>query len=266
MTSAAPSVERSPLRLSWHHAGQPLPLRRVRPLGRSAALAKGMQAPPWHATGKADEPFHFCDAVRRLCTDVVARTSELAHIDVTRILFGFTQARNNRPHGLQARVTPLRFRHGQLTRRHRGVVFQVQRVFVDGREMLYLMTFCLPRFLNQEFDDKFVTLFHELYHIGPAFDGDLRRHAGRCTVHTHSQRCYDEQMAKLARRYLAGRPAPELHAFMRLNFAQLVARHDSVVGAVVPRPKMVPVVAAARHDSPRDKSRGELRSCSLDTT
>ena len=66
-----------------------------------------------------------------------------------------------------------------------------RRIFVDGVEMLYLMTFCLPRFQNQPFEDKLVTLFHELYHIGPAFDGDLRRHAGRYAVHSGSQRRYD---------------------------------------------------------------------------
>jgi hypothetical protein len=118
-------------------------------------------------------------------------------------------------------------------------------VFVGGREMLYLMTFCLPRFLNQAFDDKFVTLFHELFHIGPAFDGDLRRHAGRYAVHSGSQRRYDEHMAELARAYLAAGPDPDLHAFLRLNFAQLRARHGSVVGVVVPRPKLVPVPEAA---------------------
>jgi hypothetical protein len=248
MPSAAPTIARParpPLRLCWHHARCPLPVRAVRTPAPLPALTTGMKAPPWHHTGPAGEPFDFCAAVRRLCTDVAARTPELAHIDTTRILFAFTQARNARPHGLQARVTPLRFRSGSLTRRHRGVTFQVQRHFVDGVEVLYLMTFCLPRFLNQDFDGKFVTLFHELYHISPQFDGDLRRHAGRCEVHTSSQRRYDEQMAKLARAYLADRPGPDLHAFLRLNFAQLVARHGCVLGTVVPRPKMVPVPAPA---------------------
>ena len=117
----------------------------------------------------------------------------------------------------------------------------MQRLFVDGREILYLVTFCLPRFLNQYFDDKFITLFHELYHISPAFDGDLRRHPGRCGIHTHSKRLYDEHMADLARRYLSNGAEPSLHAFLRLNFAQLQQRHGSVVGVMVPRPKLVPV-------------------------
>ena len=132
-------------------------------------------------------------------------------------MFGFTQARNGRSHGLQARVTPLRFHGGRLIRRHRGVPYQVQRFVVDGSDVLYLMTFCLPRFLNQSFDDKLVTVFHELFHISPRFDGDLRRHAGRYAVHSHSQRRYDQHMAKLARAYLATDPDPELHDFLRLN-------------------------------------------------
>ena len=53
---------------------------------------------------------------------------------------------------------------------------------------------------------------------------------------------YDEKMAKLARAYLARRPDSERLAFLRLNFAQLQRRHGSVVGIMVPRPKIVPVI------------------------
>jgi hypothetical protein len=172
---------------------------------------------------------------------MVSRCSTLEHIDVNHLLFGITQARSRRPHGLQARVTPLRFRAGRLARRRRGIAYQVQRHFVDDQEMLYLVTFCLPRFLDQDFDDKFVTIFHELYHISPDFDGDLRRHGGRCTVHSCSKREYDKHMADLARAYLASGPDAALHSFLRLNFAQLQQRHGGVVGVVVPRPKVVPV-------------------------
>jgi hypothetical protein len=105
------------------------------------------------------------------------------------------------------------------------------------------MTFCLPRFLDLDFDEKFITLFHELYHISPAFDGDLRRHNGRYALHSHSQRLYDRHMAAMARAYLADGARPELHAFLRLSFAQLLQRHGSVVGVVVPHPKMIPIAS-----------------------
>ena len=170
---------------------------------------------------------------------------DLGHIDVSRLLFGITQARSGLPYGLQARVTPLRFHEGHLTRIRRGVAYQVQRYFVDDTEMLYLMTFCLPRFLDQNFDDKFVTLFHELFHISPEFEGDLRRHEGRYDLHSHSKKMYDQHMAELARKYLSNGAERSLHSFLRLNFAQLVQRHGSVVGVMVPRPRLLPVTPDA---------------------
>jgi hypothetical protein len=203
--------------------------------------ALGLESPPWLPTGRAGELFDFSAHIRRLCRDVVARTPELGHIDASRLLFGMTQARSGRSYGLQARVTPLRFRGGSLTRRRRGVCYQVQRYYVDGREMLYLVTFCLPRFLDQAFDDKFITLFHELYHISPAFEGDLRRHEGRYELHSRSKREYDAHMADLARAYLSNGADRDLHAFLRMDFAQLRHRHGGVVGVVVPRPRLVPL-------------------------
>jgi len=229
-----------PLVLSWSAPDRPLPLRRVRmPRGRRRAAE--VEAPYWLSTGPRDQPFDFCGHVRRLCGDIVRHCPELGHIDVSRLLFAMTQARSGRAHGLQARVTPLRFRHGQLIRRRQGVAYQVQRYFVEEQEMLYLVTFCLPRFLDQDFDDKLITLFHELYHISPGFEGDLRRHEGRYALHSHSKQEYDARMADLARAYLSNGADRPLHAFLRLNFAQLRHRHGSVVGVVVPRPRLLPV-------------------------
>ncbi len=246
MSTAARSADRitvsgPALVLSWD-AVNPLPVRAVRAPARGRGRAPAPPPPDGLPTGPHGRPFDFCGHLRRLCGAVARRCEEFKHLDVSRLLFGMTQARGARLHGLQARVTPLRFEGGALRRPRRGVPYQVQRYLVDGREMLYLVTFCLPRFLDQSFDDKLVTLFHELYHVGAAFDGDLRRHAGRCALHTRSKRRYDDHMAELARGYLDGGADPSLHAFLRLNFSQLVQRHGAVEAVVVPRPKLIPVV------------------------
>jgi Putative phage metallopeptidase len=234
-----------PLIYRWGGRDEPLPVRIIQAHREGAVPLPGHSSPPWHVTGQSGQAFDFTGHIMRLCADVAQRCDELRHIDVSRLLFGVTQARNSRVFGLQARVTPLRFPRGHLTRQRRGVTYQVQRYFHGATEFLYLVTFCLPRFLDQDFDDKFVTLFHELYHINPAFDGDLRRHDGRYCVHSRSQKHYDRRMGLMAREYLATHPDPALHAFLRLNFGQLVQRHGKVTGVVVPRPKMVPVVLAA---------------------
>jgi hypothetical protein len=242
-------IERKPTQalppvLRWQHPGESLPTRIVRLPADARPRTLGLEAPPWLETGPANRPFDFCAHVRRLCADFARRCPELAHIDVSRLLFAITQARTGVKHGLQARVTPLRFRNGQLVRRRGDVSYQVQRYVVDGNDMLYLVTFCLPRFLDQGFDDKFITLFHELYHISPAFEGDLRRMDGRCAMHSRSKRAYDAQMAVLARAYLANGVDRSLHAFLRMDFAQLAHRHGSVFGVVVPRPRLLPLPAS----------------------
>ncbi len=237
-----PKIPKAPQHiLSWH--AHDLPHREVRAAGRSGTLPFGMTAPPHIETGPADQPFDFCTAVRHLCATISKQSESFRHIDVSRMLFTVSQARNGRVHGLQARVTPMRFAGGKMTHRLHGAEYMVQRFRYDGHEILYVMSFCLPRFLNQDFDEKVVTLFHELYHISPSFDGDLRRHGGRYQVHTHSQKHYDDQMSHFARDYLRSATDPGAHAFLRLNFAQLRHRHGSIIGVTLPRPKLIPVVS-----------------------
>jgi hypothetical protein len=219
-----------PLIVRWRDGD--LPTRVIRPTG---AVQKGARP-----IGER-EPFDFCQAMRQLITDVTRRCPDFRHVQVPRILLSVTQARRGFVHGLQARVTPLRFANGELMRRRRGVMYHIQRYFHNEQEFLYVMTFCLPRFLNLSFDEKFITLFHELYHLHPECNGDFRRHEGRCQFHTRRRREYDKKMVPFARAYLASKPDAGLIDFLRLDFAQLTARHGAVTGIVVPRPKMIPL-------------------------
>ncbi len=231
-----------PLELRWD-ARRPLPTRWVIPDG-----ARQRMPDPIPETA-----LDFTDRMRILCEDVAARCEALCHVHMPRVLVTFTPSRNRSRYGLQARVTPLRFRDGALTRRHGPTDYQVQRFFVDGHEMMYLLTFCLPRFLDQPFREQLITVFHELYHVGPTFDGDLRRHPGRYTVHSHSKDRYDSRMAELVDDYLADHPAPELFEFLRAGYRELWVAHGGITGVVVPRPKLLPVGVASRQVAARTR-------------
>jgi hypothetical protein len=188
-----------------------------------------------------NQPLHFTQAVSQLCLDLCRRVDELQHIDMSRVLVTFARCRNKQHWGFQAKLVPMRFEGGTVTQKRGETTYQIQKYFVGDVEMLYVLTFYLPRFLNQSFEEKLVTVIHELYHICPNFSGDIRRFAGSCCVHTRSQKEYDAHMAVLARKYLAKNPPRRLYDFLRLNFAQLEARHGSVVGVMAPSPKLVPI-------------------------
>lgn len=187
------------------------------------------------------EPFDFTQAMTRLCLDLTDRHPDFLHIDMSRVAVCFSQTRSRVRHGLQAKLTPMRFAGGSLTCVRRDRSWTVQRLFIGRREMLYILTFYLPRFLDQSFSEKLITILHELYHISPEFNGDIRRFAGRCHVHTGSQQDYDRRMEILAREYLSMRPPEELYDFLRRDFRTISERHGSVIGLQIPIPKLIPL-------------------------
>jgi len=186
-------------------------------------------------------PFDFSRAMWLLCHDISQRMEEFAHVRMGEVAVTFAQARRRVTWGLQAKLTPLRFERGQLSETRAGQLWTIQRLFHGQREMLYILTFYLPRFLETPFEEKLTTVFHELFHISPAFDGDIRRLAGRCHIHSDSQQEYDRHMAVLAQKWLEKSPPKELYGFLRNRFGTLQKKHGGVMGLQLPIPKLIPV-------------------------
>jgi predicted metallopeptidase len=186
--------------------------------------------------------------LRHVCADVVARVPQLAHIDLSRVAISVAQTRKPGPYGLQASLTPLRFEGGARAGKRRGRYYVSQRLTDrQGNELLYILTFAVPRFLDTGFREKLVTIVHELWHISERFDGDLRRHAGRCYAHSSSQRDYDRAVEDLVDRYLTSELDRAVYGFLELTFNQLQQQHGRIFAVRYARPKLVPVTADEAH-------------------
>ena len=173
---------------------------------------------------------------------MVARLEQLRHVDMSRVAVSFSQTRRAGKEGMFATLTPLRFAGGRMHTFRRKRRWGIQRLYdPDGREMLYILTFYLPRFLDLPLREKLTTVLHELWHVGPDFDGDVRRLGGRCFAHGSSQKQYDVHIEALLDRWLSLGPPEELYAFLRPSFNALVAQHGRVYGRKVPTPKLVPL-------------------------
>lgn len=189
--------------------------------------------------------FNFTLAMHRLCEDVCERMDEFRHIHMPQIAVTFAQTRSRVSHGMQAKLTPLRFESGSLTTFRHGRTWAVQKLLCGEQEMLYILTFYLPRFLQHDFREKMITVLHELYHISPEFNGDIRRHSGRYHVHSHSQKEYDRQMGVLVDAYMRTRPDPEVYGFLSHNYKSLSTKYGGVVGMKVAIPKLIPLSKTA---------------------
>jgi predicted metallopeptidase len=229
----APSARPWPIEQRWGHGAEPLPIY-----------------PIYSKSLPDDAPtVNLTTLLGNVIEDIASRVPAFAHLRTAELLVTFTAARSRGQYGLLARVTPMRFLHGAATRRTRGVLYQVQRYFVDGREMLYLVTFCLPRFLEQDYEEKLVTIFHELFHIHPNFDGDIRRYPGRYGFHSRSKKAYDAEMLRMVREYLDGHPQSEKLAFLHRQHAELKKAPVHLYGVSVPQPKMIPIGIIERASS-----------------
>ncbi len=151
--------------------------------------------------------FDFTHHIRLLCKDIVTRLESLEHIDMSRVAVSFSQARSGTRAGMYATLTPLRFPGGRIHTVRRGRKWGMQKVKDhNGEEMLYILNFYLPRFLDLPFREKLDTVVHELWHIGPKFDGDLRRFGNRCFAHGPSKKQFDRQVSLMVDQWLEQSP------------------------------------------------------------
>ncbi|MBJ6749095.1 putative metallopeptidase [Geomonas anaerohicana] len=179
--------------------------------------------------------------LERLIYDITLRSPELHHIIPEKLLVCVSSGRDSRG-GSLAKIHPLRFAGGERSvksrRGRRSVLCTMPSITHRGEEMLYVIYFLVPRFLELSFREKLITIFHELYHISPACDGDIRRFPGRNYAHGSSTMAYNLLMGQLVDRYLAEIPDRSALDFLEGNLAALRSRHSAIVARRLQAPRI----------------------------
>ncbi len=181
--------------------------------------------------------------LERLIADIVRRTESFGHIDPERVMVCISSTRGGGIHGTYAKIHPLRFENGSRTtgvRRRTGTIrYEITPVTFRDGEMLYVIYFLVPRFLNLPFREKLITIFHELYHISPEFNGDIRRFPGKNYAHGSSTKRYNALMATLVDAYLAGPDRERLASFLEGDMEEMRRRYGTIVARRLATPKVV---------------------------
>lgn len=185
--------------------------------------------------------FDYTRALESLVRHIVAECPDFSHIRPDQIIISYTQARSPGTHGVYASVQPLRFEGGSTFLRRGKRTFLLPRIEQEGKEILYIIYFVLPRFADLDFRTKLITVFHELYHISPLFNGDIRRFPGKKFAHGHSRARYNERMRILAEAYINTSDAQKQTAFLHMTFDDLTKQFNGVKGTRIrpPKPRLV---------------------------
>lgn len=168
--------------------------------------------------------------------DLCARVPELAHINAKRLLVCVARTRSTRAGGTFAKIIPMRFPDGSPLQTVQGGQFALPQIPTADGDVLYLIYVYLPRFFQQPFERRLLTLIHELYHIAPAFDGTIRLFGTR--AHGASREHYNERLQPLVQHYLDSRPSEELLAILHDDLSAL-SRQATLVGRTLSVPKAI---------------------------
>jgi predicted metallopeptidase len=138
-----------------------------------------------------DDEINLSLALIAVIHDIVRSSQSLAHIDVGSTLVCVGSNKTGRRGGLFGKLIPLRFENGSSVLSYRGRVYTIPEISHNGRTCLYIIYFYMPRFFDLPRDEKLRVIFHELYHISPRFDGDIRRMGAVKKAHGHSKKHFD---------------------------------------------------------------------------
>ncbi len=173
--------------------------------------------------------FDFNREYMNVVRDVARACEEFGHIDSERIAVSYSAAKSNSKYGLQAKIYPLRFEGGAREKISKGFKFSIPPVFYDGVEIYYIISFCIPRFLDLSVSGKLETIVHELFHISPRFNGDIRRlTTGARAAHGASHEIYDRFVGRIVKRYLYSSARSVLPKFLYFDYKKLKQVYHSI--------------------------------------
>ena len=186
--------------------------------------------------------FDFTATMNLLVDDIINTHPVFDHIILKNILIAISTS-NGRKNGVVAKMRPMRFEGGLKTKTLHGIEFVAPAVNIKGNSILYIVYFHLPRFQNHgNQNNKLTTVLHELYHISPQFNGDVRRFSGKNYAHSSSRKKYDEMIDRLTDEYIQKTSHPELSLFLKYNYSELKRKFGSISGDMVRIPRSRPVV------------------------
>jgi hypothetical protein len=196
---------------------------------------------PRNSDKNSSEGFDFTCNMALLVQDIVKIHPSFNHIILNKILIAISPSNSSRS-GVVAKLRPMRFEGGSNTKTVRNIQYVASEININGNIILYIVYFHLPRFLNyNDHKNKLATVLHELYHISPLFNGDVRRFSGKNYAHGSSRKRYDDIINKFTSEYINSTNHPELSTFLKYKYSELRRKHGAIYGDMIRIPRSQPV-------------------------
>jgi len=178
-----------------------------------------------------------------LLHDIITATPLFSHIDMNRVLVFSAYNRKTTGGGIFAKVVPMRFENGLPVKKFKSYWYVYPKIMNNDFEILYIVYFYIPRYFDLPAYEKLNVAFHELYHISPQFNGDVRRMGKYKFSHGHSKKHFNNQFENEVLHYYNKIKNTPLNTLLDLNFAQLAEQFETIYASTmkVPRPQKIKI-------------------------
>lgn len=188
------------------------------------------------------ESINVTDVLTLIISEITGFSRMYSHVDPSRLMVSIASNRSNSRGGaIYGKLVPLRFENGERALRYKGRLFCMPEVQHTGISQLYIIYFYMPRFFDLPADEKLRVIFHEMYHISPEFNGDIRRMAKKKSAHGHSKKHFDSLFIEEAAHFEEYIKTSPYYNFLSQTSADLKEHFSNIVGnrIKVPRPQLV---------------------------
>jgi predicted metallopeptidase len=180
------------------------------------------------------------EVLSSLIASIVKHTPTFSHIDISALMVCVASNRSGRG-GAFGKLIPMRFENGSRFIRFKKRLYAMPEIMTNDLQCLYIIYFYMPKFFNLNPLDKLNVVFHELYHISPEFNGDIRRIALKRKAHGGSRKRYDSMYFSEFEAYANSHVFSEFYDFLSMDSKSLFDSFDRVYANRMPVPKPVSI-------------------------
>jgi len=174
------------------------------------------------------DSINLTDILTLIIDDIIKTTDEFKSFDLNRILICCASNRKDFKGAIFGKLLPLRFKDGSEIIKHNGKFYTIPKIKVNNTEILYIIYLYIPKFFDLSPKGKVNVIFHELYHINPGFNGDIRRMGKFKAAHGHSRKSFEEKYIEYADAYFKTIQNTPYFSFLQMNSDDIRNRYKTI--------------------------------------
>jgi hypothetical protein len=189
----------------------------------------------------AADTINLTSYLHTIITDIVSRFPSFSHIACEKILVCIAANRAGSRGATFGKLVPMKFKGGEDVLLHRGKYYAMPKIEMNSVKILYLVYFYIPRFTDLDPVEKLRVIFHELYHIHPDCNGDIRRFGKSGSAHGNSKKRFDTRFEREVIEYANAIRETKFWEFLSLNTKGIFATYRTVLSCRMKMPRPIPI-------------------------